>query len=106
MVLPPGQFAFLHRASEDMPPSLPIIFLGPEYYLAKKICTLGFPGGSVSTESACNVGDLGSVPGLGRSPGGGHGNPLQCSYLENPMDRGAWWVTVHPVAKNPTRLSD
>ena len=45
--------------------------------------------------SACNVGDLGSIPGLGRSPGEGNGNPLQCSCLENPMDGGAWWATVH-----------
>ena len=47
-----------------------------------------------STETACNAGDLGSVPGLGISPGGGNGNPLQYSCLENPMDRGAWWATV------------
>ena len=52
---------------------------------------VGFPGGSVSKQSACcNVGDLGLIPGLGRSPGGGHGNPVQYSCLENPMDRGAW----------------
>ena len=50
----------------------------------------GFHGGSDSKESSCNVGDLGLIPGLGRSPGGGHGNPLQYSCLENPMDRGAW----------------
>ena len=50
----------------------------------------GFLAGSDSKESACNVGDLCSVPGLGRSPGGGHGNPLQYSCLENPMDKGAW----------------
>ena len=49
----------------------------------------GFPGGSDGKESACNAGDLGSIPGLGRSPGGGHGNPLQYSCLENPMDKGA-----------------
>ena len=49
---------------------------------------MGFPGGSDGKESACNVGDLGSIPGLGRSPGGEHGNPLQYSCLENPMDRG------------------
>ena len=49
-------------------------------------------------ESMCNAGDLGSVPGLGGSPGGGHGNPLQYSCLENPMDRRAWWATVHGVA--------
>ena len=48
--------------------------------------------------------DVGSVPGLGRSPGGGHGNPLQYSCLENPMDKGAWWATVHRVTKNQTLL--
>ena len=53
---------------------------------------LGFPGGSDGKESTCNAGDLGSIPGLGRSPGGGHGNPLQYSCLENPMDRAAWWA--------------
>ena len=46
--------------------------------------------------------DMGSIPGLGRSPGGGHGNPLQYSCLENPMDRGVWWATVHRVTKNQT----
>ena len=56
--------------------------------------------------SACNAGDLGSIPGLGRSPGEGNSNPLQYSCLENPMDRGAWWATVHGVAKSRTRLSD
>ena len=56
-----------------------------------------FPGGSDCKESACNAGDLGVTPGSGRSPGGGHGNPLQYSYLENPMDREAWWATVHGV---------
>jgi len=60
------------------------------------------PGGPDSKESACNAGDLGLIPGLGRSPGGGHGNPLQYSCLENPMDRGAWWTTVHGVAKSQT----
>ena len=59
----------------------------------------GFPGGSDGKESSCNVGDMGSIPGLGRSPGGGHGNPLQYSCLENPMDRAAWWATVHGVTK-------
>ena len=65
----------------------------------------GFPGGSDGKESTCNLGDLGSVPGSGRSPGEGNGNPLQYSCLENPMDR-AWWATVHGVAKSRTRLSD
>ena len=60
---------------------------------------LGFPGGSDDKESACNVGDPGSIPGLGRSPGGGHGNPLQDSCPENLMDRGSWWATVHGIAK-------
>ena len=67
---------------------------------------LGFPSGSDGKESACNVGDLGSVPGSGRSPGGEHGNPLQYSSLENSMDRGAWWATVHGVPKSQTRLSN
>ena len=53
-----------------------------------------------------NAGDVGSIPGWGRSPGGGHGNPLQSSRLENPMDGGAWWAAVHGVAKSQTRLSD
>ena len=60
---------------------------------------LGFPHNSVSKESACSAGDPGSIPGLGRSPGEGNGNPLQRSYLENPMDRGAWWATVHGVTR-------
>ena len=56
--------------------------------------------------NAGDIRDAGSIPGPGRSPGGGHGNPLQCSCLENPMDRGAWWATVHGVTKNWTQLSD
>ena len=56
--------------------------------------------------SACNAGDLGSIPGSGRSPGEGNGNPLQYSCLENPMDGGAWRATVHGVAKSETRLRD
>ena len=61
---------------------------------------MGFPGGSDGKESSCNVGDLGSIPGSGRSVGEGNGNSLQYSCLENPMDRGAWWATVHGVAKS------
>ena len=53
-----------------------------------------------------NAGDSGSIPGSGRSPGGGHGNPLQCSCLENPMERGAWWATVQGVTQSQTGLSD
>ena len=65
----------------------------------------GFPGGSDSKKSACSPGDLGSILGLGRSPGGEHGNPLQDSCLENPMDRGPWKATVHGVAESQRRQS-
>ena len=61
--------------------------------------------GSDGKEFACSAGDLGSIPGLGRSPGGKHGNPLQYSCLESPMDRGAWRAAVHGVARNQKRLS-
>ena len=67
---------------------------------------MGFPGGLEVKASAYDAGDLGSIPGLGRSPGEGNGNPLQYSCLKNPMDRGAWWTTVHGVAESQTRLSD
>ena len=63
------------------------------------------PGSSDNKVSAYNAGDPGSIPGLGRSPGEGNGNPLQYSCLENPMDQGAWWATIHGVAKRWTRLS-
>ena len=66
----------------------------------------GFSGGSHSKESACIVGDPGSTPGLGRSPGEGNGNLLQYSCLENPMDRGAWQSIVHAVTKSQTRLNN
>ena len=59
----------------------------------------GFLGGSDSKESACNAGDPGSIPGLGRFPGEGNGYPLQYSCLENSMDTGAWWAKVHEVAE-------
>ena len=65
-----------------------------------------FLGGSEGKASAFNAGDLGSIPGWGRSPGEGNGNPLQYSYLENPMDGEAWWATVHGVTKSQTWLSD
>ena len=66
----------------------------------------GFPSGSDGKESACSVGDLGSIPGSGESPGEGNDNPLQYSCLENPMERGAWQAAVYGVAKSWTRLSD
>ena len=65
-----------------------------------------FPGGSEVKVSACNAGDPGLIPESGRSPGEGNGSPFQYSCLENPMDGGAWWATVHRVAKSRTRLSD
>ena len=71
-----------------------------------EILDLDFPGVSEVKASACNVGYLGLIPGSGRSPGEGNGNPLQYSCLENPMNGGAWWATVHGVTKSQTRLSD
>ena len=65
---------------------------------------MGFPGGADSKEFACNAGDRGLIPRLGRSPGEGNGCLLQYSYLGNPMDGGAWWNTVHGVAKIWSRL--
>ena len=65
-----------------------------------------FLGGSDGKASASNAGDPGSIPGLGRSPGEGNGDPLQYSCLENPMDGGAWYPTIHGVEKSRTRLSD
>ena len=78
--------------------------------LIATICCLprGFPSCKVGKESFCNAGDTGGVgliPGLGRSSGGGNGSPLPYSCLENPMDRGAWWTTVHGVVKNRIQLS-
>ena len=67
---------------------------------------LDFPGGSGGKASAYSAGDQGSIPGSGRSPGEGHGNPVQYFCLENPTDGGAWWATVHGVAKSWTRLRD
>ena len=75
------------------------------FFLRSVIRKLGIPGGSDGKESAYNVGDLGLIPRLGRSPGGGNGNPLQYSGLENPMDRGAWRATIHGVAESQTQLS-
>ena len=66
---------------------------------------MGFLGGSVVKNPAANAGAVSLIPGLGRSPGEGNGNPLQYSCLENPMDRGAWQATVHGVAKSHTQLS-
>ena len=65
-----------------------------------------FPGGRVDKNSPANAGDTGLIPGSGRSLGGGNGNALQYSCLKNPIDRGAWWATVHGVTQSRTQLSD
>ena len=81
----------------------------PQWIFPPCICLslkTNFPGGSDGKMSDGNAGDLGSIPGSVRSPGEGNGNPLQYSCLENPMDGGAWWATVHGVAKSWTRLSN
>ena len=66
--------------------------------------TYGFPSGSGGEESACNAGDLGSVPGSGRFPEEGNSNPVHCSCLKDPMDGGAWWAAVRRVANSQTQL--
>ena len=68
-------------------------------FLFSQLLAQGFPCSSVGKESACNAGDPGSIPGSGRNPGEGNGNPLRYSCLENPMNRGAWQATVHGVAR-------
>ena len=85
----------------------PLKFTASPVYDEKKVRTFnpspqGFPGGSDGKESTCNEGDPGSVPGSGRCPGEGSGYSLQYSCLGNPMNRGAWWATVHGVAKGQT----
>ena len=110
-------------------PALPslylcVFYLKPCFLLATRINDLeqysdalfgycpwyrGFPDGSVGKESACNAGDIGdtgSIPGSGRSPGEGNGNSIQYSCLGNPMDRGAWRATVHGVTKSQTQLNN
>ena len=82
------------------------IFLFFLFFLINLNAITTFPGGSDSKASVYNAGDLGSIPGSGRFPGEENGNPLQYSCLENPMDGGAWWATVHGVAKRRARLSD
>ena len=72
----------------------------------KRLSSSSSSSGSVGKESAGSAGDPGLIPGLGRSPGEGNGNPLQYPRLENLMDRGAWWTAVHGVAKSRARLRD
>ena len=82
-----------------------LVFLYP-FVIDIFLLLSGFPGGSDVKASAYNVGDPGSIPGLGRSPGDGNGNPLQYSCLENPVDGGILYAIVHWVAKSWTRLRD
>ena len=82
------------------PNSLPVLF-----YLLAGFMGRASPGGSEGKESTCNAGDAGSIPGSGRPPGGGNGNPLQDSCLENPVGRGAWGATAHGV-KNESDMTD
>ena len=73
-------------------------------YIYICMCVFVVSGGSDGKESACNVGDSGLIPGLGRSLGEGNGNPLQYSCLDNPTDRGTWWATVHNITRSQTKL--
>ena len=82
-----------HYVNRELPDTQPGLDKASSLGINKCPCT------SVGKESACNVGDLGSIPGLGRSPGERNGNPLQYSSLGNPMDRGAWQATVHGVSR-------
>ena len=79
-----------------------IVYLYEKVFINVIIMEEGFSSGSVVKNPPANAGDAGSIPGSGRSPGGGHGNPLQYSCWENPMDRGAWRGTDHGVAKSRT----
>ena len=87
--------------------ALPLLHLGSWSicFIIALISDTGVPGGSAVESLPASVGDRDSVPGSGSSPGGGHGSPLQCSCLENPMDRGAWRAAVHSVGNSRTRLS-
>ena len=95
-------FQTTHRSSKQMTHTI-------LFYNSRSKSTnpeeLGFPWWLSGKESSCNAGDAGSIPGLGRSPGGGNDNPLQYSCLEDPTDRGAWRTTVHKVTRRWTRLS-
>ena len=98
---PVFQFAFKPSFFKEL-----ILDVIPLHFFALRLCLRSLPGGTDDKESSCSVRDVGWIPGLGRSPGGGHGNPLQYSGLENSMDRGAWWATVHGAAKSQTGLSN
>ena len=94
-----------HSGIDQTPQACKCTHLYVQIHLCQQLTVLGFSGGSDSKESACNAGDPDSVPGLGRLPGEGHGNPLQYSYLENHMDGGAWWAIVLGVTQSQVQLS-
>ena len=96
------------RTPKKASPPFLLCSLGSGQHRARSGVVGGFPGGTIVKNPPANVGDTrdaGSIPGSGRSPGVGNGNPLQYSCLESPMDRGTWWAAVHGVAKSQTRLS-
>ena len=95
-----------HSGIDQTPQACKCTHLYVQIHLCQQLTVLGFSGGSDSKESACNAGDPDSGPGSGRSTGEGNGNPLQYSCLENSVDGGAWWTTVHGVTKSQTQLSD
>ena len=103
-----GTVCQLHLSSEkkSLTPHLPVLLCHLPSCLSGTTFPDGFPGGSAGKESACNAGDLGSIPGLGRSPGGGHGNPLQYSCLENPHRQKSVVGYGHGVTRSWTGLSD
>ena len=110
MVLPPVSVQMLEKSQfiYFFKISMVFFFFFFFFFFFLILLCCGFPGDSditIFTESACNARDLGLIPGSGRSPGEGDGNPLQYSSLENSMDRGAWQTTVQGVAKSRTRLS-
>ena len=105
--LSPSSLTFLSDKGSHTSEVTPWLCLHPSYLQGPQLCgKCSFPGGSGGKESACSAEDLGSIPGSGRSPAGRRGNSVQCSCLENPMDRGAWRAIVHGVPKNWTRRSD
>ena len=99
---PACPLSFLEPEAEAPDPGLGVNGSGGSTFSRARIRFHGLPWQLSSKESLCNAGDLGSIPGWGRSPREGNGNPPQYSYLENSMDRGAWWATVHEVAKSRT----
>jgi len=100
-----------HQAASCVPIAVSLADRGKTNQFCVCVCVCvcfywGFPGGLDGKESTCNTGDPGSSPGSRRCPGEGNGYPLQYSCLENSMDRGAWWATVHGVPQSQTHLSD